>query len=361
MMKNKININTASGLRKVVTAILPIFIAVCLLLYPKNTAQGIRNGLTLLGTDLIPSLFPFMVLSTYISHSSLSQAAAQFLGKPARFLFKTGGNGIIAFILGALGGYPVGAKTVSELYTQGKITLNETERLFYWCINPAPAFVITAVGVFMLGSFSSGVILYCSCILASLTMGILCRFLSDGKKTQFENTSESKKPQKNIFVKSVSEGTEAMLAVCGWVLTFSAISSICEIFGKERTEVLFLKSVLEVTTGCKTAASNGFGVPVIAGIIGFGGFAVLFQVAAYADICGIQIKRLLCSRLINAAFSSLFASVLIKLFPQSQAVSVNLGGTSTSLLLYHSVPATVILLIMCAVFILEVDNRKKVC
>ena len=49
----------------------------------------------------------------------------------------------------------------------------------------------------------------------------------------------------------------------------------------------------EVTTGCKTAVSYSLSLPVIAGISGFGGFAVICQCASYSNLCKVKMKYLI--------------------------------------------------------------------
>ncbi len=333
-------------------------IAICLIIYPKDTADGIKTGLQLLGNSLIPSLFPFMVLSSYISQSNISEALNKIFKKSFQYIFKTSGFGIVAFVLGLLGGYPIGAKIISEFYKAKKISQNDAQRLLYWCINPSPAFAVTAVGTFMIGNTQSGILLYISCILASLTVGILCRFISNGEiLCAKQNRTESKQ---NIFVKSVSGGSEAMFSVCGWVLTFSVFAALCDALNLPSSACTLIKSVAEVTTGCKNAVASGLSLPVIAAILGFGGFAVICQCAVYSSACKTQIKFLICSRLLNASLSAIYCSLFLKIFPQCAEVSVVIGTKTSYFTLYHSIGATIILFVMCALLILEVDNRKKV-
>lgn len=346
-------------IKNILTLVIVSAIGVCLIIHPDNTAQGIKNGFLLLGNNLIPALFPFMVLSSYIASSSISEVISKLFEKAFKTIFKTSGYGIIPFLLGSLGGYPVGAKTVCEFYENEKISQNDADRLLYWCINPSPAFLITAVGTFMLGNTKSGFLLYFSCIFSSLTIGFFCRFLSSGENYAIKN--RPLKSKESIFVKSVSKGSEGMLSICGWVLTFCVLASLCDALNFPYSISYIIKSVGEVTTGCKSAVLSGLSLPIIAGISGFGGFAVICQCASYASICKVEMKYLICSRLINSALSSIYCSGLLKFFPQCENVSVVIGTTTASFTLYHSIGASIILIIMCALLILEVDNHKKIC
>lgn len=346
-------------LKNILTLIIVSAIGVCLIIYPNATTDGIKKGFLLLGNNLIPSLFPFMVLSSYVSQSNIAEIISKFFEKPFNWFFKTSGYGIIPFILGFLGGYPVGAKTVVEFYENGKISQNDACRLLYWCINPSPAFAITAVGTFMLGNITSGLFIFISCLLSSLTLGFFTRFISNNEI--FEINTLQKANKENLFVKSVAKGSEGMFSVCGWVLTFCVLSALCGVLNIPSTISTIINSVGEVTTGCKNAAASGLSLPVIAGILGFGGFAVICQCATYSAICKVHIKYLICSRLINSAISAIYCSLLCNFFPQAENVSVTMNVNGINLTLYHSISATIILLIMCALLILEVDNHKKVC
>lgn len=346
-------------LKNIVALIIVSAIGVCLIIHPQNTVEGIKNGFILLGNNLIPALFPFMVLSSYISESSIAQIISKIFEKPFKLIFRTSGYGVISFILGCIGGYPVGAKTVCEFYENQKISRNDATRLLYWCINPSPAFLITAVGTFMLGNTKSGFLLYFSCLLASLTVGFFCRFLSSDEIYPIENQEEKQKD--SIFVKSVSKGSEGMLAICGWVLTFCVLATLCDALKLPYSLSYIIKSVGEVTTGCKNAVASGLSLPVIAGICGFGGLAVICQCTSYSSVCGVPLKFLICSRLINASLSGIFCSALLKIFPQCEAVSVVIGTGTATFTLFHSIGTAIILIIMCGLLILEVDNRKKMC
>ena len=346
-------------LKNILTLAIAGAIGVCLIIHPQNTARGIKDGIHLLGNNLIPSLFPFMVLSSYISASSVSEMISKLFEKIFKRLFKASGYGIIPFILGSLGGYPVGAKTICEFYESKKISQNDAGRLLYWCINPSPAFAVTAVGTFMLNNTQSGVILYISCLLSSLTIGFFCRFLSNEEIYPIEK--HSKKSKESIFVKSVSKGSEGMLSICGWVLTFCVLAALCDALNLPYTISNIIKSVGEVTTGCKNAVLSELSLPVIASLLGFGGFAVICQCASYSSTCKVGIKYLICSRLISSALSGIYCSALLKIFPQSEDVSVVIGTGTVTFTLYHSIGATIILLVMCVLLILEVDNRKKMC
>lgn len=199
-----------------------------ILLNPKSASDGIKNGITLLLTTVIPSLFPFLVIASYIASSESFKILSNIFEKVTLLLFKISPDGFIPVLMGLVGGYPVGAKITTDLYKSGRLTQNEAERLMYFTVNSGPAFTITAVGISMLGNYYLGLILYISNILTALTLGVLCRFLSDN--THPEPQENINKDKSYAFINSVASGSNAIINISAWVMTFACISGIIESF-----------------------------------------------------------------------------------------------------------------------------------
>lgn len=340
--------------------------AICLLIclittiiFPTEIANGVRDGLLLLGDSLIPALFPFMVLASYLADSPLFYLSAHILHKPSKRLFNVSGTGLITVILGMLGGYPIGAKLTSQLYENGYLSKSDTHRLLCWCINPSPSFVITAVGTFMLRNTKSGILLYCANILASFTIGLAVRFLVF--KERDNNPVTKYIEQRNVFISAVASASKAMLSICGWVLLFSAIAAGLECIIHYERVTLFIKTISEVTTGCRFAACDGFSLPVICAVTGFGGFAVIFQIAPYLEKCNFSLKQFICWRIINGALSAFYCSVFIKIFPDTVSTIYSFNAGEAVYNISHSPVAAIILMLTCILLILEVDNKRKLC
>ena len=64
-----------------------------------------------------------------------------------RPVFNVPGEGIFALLMGSISGYPIGAKTVSNLKSQGIINSIESERLIAFTNNSGPLFILGTVGI----------------------------------------------------------------------------------------------------------------------------------------------------------------------------------------------------------------------
>lgn len=326
-------------------------------MFPRQTAQGVKEGLFLLSDNLIPALFPFMILSGYIARCPVTEYIAHPLNKLSKKLFRITGYGLLSFILGCIGGYPIGALTITDFKEKGKLSQAQAERMFYWCVNPGAAFVITAVGTFMLGNTLCGIIIYISCIVSSLFIGTVTGLMSKG--STFEpDAPTTDPPSGHIFVSSVSASTNAMLGICGWVLFFSVVCTLCDCLLQQSDISLFIKAVAEVTMGCKNVVKANLPIPVLCAVISFGGFAVSAQIFPCLEKCGVNIKNYLCWRMAGSAMSAFICSQLLRAFPQyvSTGASISHGIPFTG-----GISTTLFMLLMCIVLIFEVDNKRKVC
>lgn len=356
-MKNS-SVKILKHLPKIIIIILSLL---CLLLFPKEIGEGVKKGLYLSGESIIPALFPFMILSAYISSSPYALYFSRKTEKLARKLFNISGAGLTAVLLGILGGYPIGAKTAEEFYLRKMLSKADTHRTLSWCVNPSPAFVITAVGSFMLQNTKSGIIMYISVLLSSFTIGLFSRFTGDKTDAESLYKTETVIDRKDIFINSVASASKSMLLICAWVLFFSAVCTGMNAFTDNKSLTLFIKALAEVTTGCESAVKSNISLSLICALLGFGGFAVIFQISPYLQNCGYDLKLFICWRAISGALSAFFCSALLKIFPQAQTVSQTILAGRTEITLSHSIGASIILLLTCIVFILEVDNKQKVC
>ena len=118
-----------------------------LMLYPQPAMEAARSGLRLCYNVIIPSLFPFFVLSSLVVELGLAGYLGRLLEGLMRPLFRVGGACASAVALGFIGGYPVGAKTAIGLYESGQCTRTEAQRLLAFCNNSGPAFILGVVGI----------------------------------------------------------------------------------------------------------------------------------------------------------------------------------------------------------------------
>ena len=138
-----------------------LLVCMAVLLWQNETASAaVRQGLTLCARSVIPALFPYVVVSGLFISLGLADGVGRRLEPLTRRLFGVGGAGASAFFLGLLGGYPVGGRTVGQLYRAGQLSRDEAEGLLAFCNNAGPSFILGIVGLGCFGSLRAGGCLY---------------------------------------------------------------------------------------------------------------------------------------------------------------------------------------------------------
>ncbi len=314
--------------------ILPLFLAVlgagALLIFPEEAAEGVRDGIGFCLNVLVPSLFPFMIISAFVSNSGLAAKCAALPDKPFEFLFGLRSSGCIPLLLAVIGGFPVGACAVSSLYKSGAISRSEAQRAAYFCICSGPGFLINFVGNSLYSNANTGIILYAASVIGVIATGIMVKLLVRNGDNDCRAESKTEKQTNDLsgaVIMSVSDASRSCLDMCAMVVLFTVIAR----FGTEiihNDEILKCFLVLtEVTNACNRLCGTE-SIAFIAFAVGFGGISVHFQ--AYRALGGIKVKIWLYSllRIFQGLITSAFTIILLWFFPQTQQVFSTVKSTA---------------------------------
>ena len=118
-----------------------------ILIFPQFSSLGVKIGLNFCFETLIPSLFPFMVLSSFIIKSQISISIGKFIDPFTKLLFKLPGCAGSTFLLGLIGGYPTGAKGVKTLLDQNQISKSIANHMAMFTFGAGPAFIINVIKI----------------------------------------------------------------------------------------------------------------------------------------------------------------------------------------------------------------------
>ena len=344
---------------------------VLLMKWPQATATGVSRGLSICTTVIIPSLFPFLVVAGFVVKSGVGRYVGERLEKPIRWLFGLPGCAATAVVLGFIGGYPAGSIATYELLKQGSISTSQAKRLLRFCVCGGPAFIISAVGVGMLGSRSYGILLFVAHILAALMIGIAGRRANDEPAARI-HTIEPSMPVSTALVESVNGACRSMLYMCGFVVLFASVLSLADATGltaliRQILSVPFgqelpaLKSLfpllLEVSCGCLEAVSSGVATPLMLGLaIGWGGLSVHCQIAATVHEARILDGSFWGARALHGVLTGVLSMILLRIFPIS--VSTGTAGDTIVQPFAGSAVSAVALLTVCAMLLLVTENGK---
>lgn len=318
--------------------------ASALVLWPDQSMDAMRDGLRLCANVILPSLFPFFVLSFLVVELGLTRYLGRLLEPVMVPLFRVNGSCAAALALGAVGGYPVGARTAIQLYESGQCSRTEAERLLAFCNNSGPAFILGAVGTGVFSSGTVGLLLYLAHLLASLLVGILFRFY---KPDQGPLTRRSGGPQfqavpfPRAFTRSVSGSLQSLLNICAFVLFFTVFLRILTYAGilpalagglsallsplglSPLWAQRLLTGLVELSSGV-TSLTDGTlpgRLSMAAFMLGWAGICVHCQVLAFLGDSGLSLRTYVGGKLLHGGISSLLAAGLYRLFPLAGSAS----------------------------------------
>lgn len=289
--------------------------AVLLLTQAETAAQAVREGISLCLTSVVPSLFPFFVLSSLLTDRTAAQAAERVLGGVFRRLFRCGGAGSAAFLLGCVGGYPVGARTAAALVHQGTLSPDEGERLLTFCNNAGPAFTVGVAGLAVFHSPAVGAYLYLLHITSALLTGLLLCPAGAGAVTRRPPPSPAppEKPFPLRFLQAVEDAASAMGRVCAFVVFFLVLLSLTE----RVTGPLppWAAGFLELTNGVLRLSPTRTGFITAAALLGWGGLSVHCQTASVLDGTNVPLDRYFLGKALQSLLSALLAAAVWHVIP----------------------------------------------
>ena len=266
-----------------------------LMLYPQPSMEAAKSGLALCYNVIIPSLFPFFVLSSLVVELGL----AGYLG-----------------------------------------------RLLAFCNNSGPAFILGVVGAGVFASSRVGVLLYLAHAAASICIGILFRFYKAGPTARREERQP--RPQfhaqrfTTAFTGSIKNSFLSTLNICAFVVFFTVViqllirsgflPGLAQVLGTvlapfgltpEWAQRL-LTGALEISSGVWTLSGDGTlsGKLILAAfMLGWAGISVHCQVLSFIGGSGLSVGTYLVGKLLHGGLSALFIAVLVRLFPLEAPVS----------------------------------------
>ena len=298
-----------------------------LLFYSKPVSAYMTQALNLCIHVLLPSLFPFFVLSSMLVSSGVVQRLSPVLEKPFQRLFGLPGCFSAALFLGAVGGYPVGARTAARLYQQGLCNRESAEKALRFCSNAGPAFLIGAVGSGLLDNPRIGVQLYVIHLVSALLIGLFHPSIKDVVKS-VNCTANAREKRKGftLFLQAVTDSLSIFWNVCAFVLFFAVISCLLQqlplvsvlqrLPGGGSLWYGLLSGALELTSGTSCLANAGLPssqlLPALSFLCGWGGFSVHFQTISIVQEADLSCRQYLKGKLLHGLLAALLTGIFCR-------------------------------------------------
>lgn len=271
------------------TIVICIFLIFLLLTDPVNSKNLVLSALINWYGKMIPSLFPFMVLSGFLLRSGLSKTLSRFVYPVLGVLFRLSPDCIYVIFMGFLCGFPMGANIVSESLTFHRISKREAELLFAFCNNIGPAYFLSYVSICC--PYGPVCISFAIMYLVPLLYGLLLRYTryrdipfykskNDGKNIIHTNKNSSNSSFGTALQESLEKAISSILTLGGCMVIFTVIQLPLynNYYQIPKPYLFLLKGLFEISSGICVLQS----IPSLYGIVyavflPFGGLCCLYQ------------------------------------------------------------------------------------
>lgn len=322
------------------------FILIIILIFqmtksPKLVIESAKSGLYSWFNILLPSLFPFMVLSDILislDYVHLFSKALEPLIKP---LYNVSGYGSLPIIISSVSGYPMGAKLTSQIRSNNMVSLIEANRLIAFTSTSGPLYILGTVAIGMLNNSEINFLLIFPHYFAAFTLGLIFRFIKIGDINKFEkklvkvpNSNKDQlqrkfKPLGKLISDSIKNGISSILLIGGFVIFYSVIINI--IFELEVTKTAlsfisnflrldkeiikaFFSGIVEMTQGCINIAnlSINFYIKILMlnFIIAWGGLSIHSQALSFIYETDINPSIYILAKLAHGILSVFYTIII---------------------------------------------------
>ncbi len=293
-----------------------------LILDTKTALVGAAAGVKLCLEVLIPSLFPFFVVSILLSSSLMGlkfkwlQPICRLLGVPA--------SGEYLVLLGILGGYPTGAQSIAQAQRAGQLSRADARRMLAFCCNAGPSFLF-GIGARL---FTRGWIcwaLWGIHLLSAFLVGLM----TPGSGQKRINT---KKITSVTLPAALKSAVEVMGLVCGWVVLFKVLLTFAQrwfLWLLPLPGQVIFSGLLELSNGCCSLLeleNTGLKMLLCSGFLSFGGLCVTLQTRSVA--MGADTSLYLPGKATQAALSMLLCLPVQLLLSPSERLELPLWAVT---------------------------------
>lgn len=276
---------------------------VVLIFLGTDGAQAVSQGIDICLRTVVPSLFPFFVLSSLL----VGNAGEWKILAPLGWLFRIHPGSVTILLTGLLGGYPVGAKAAAEGFRQGTLSRQEANRMLCFCSQSGPGFIF--------GMAAAG--------FPSIRWGwrvwlvqLLSAWIVSGFIPAEPDVKRNSPKQKSVsFPDALRSALRITAEVCGWVILLRMMIclTVDQIGGIPLPLKCVLSGFLELTNGClglRNISSTELRFVLCSTMLSFGGCCVLMQTCSAAK--ELDIKYYVKGKAIQTPVSLVLSLLLLK-------------------------------------------------
>jgi hypothetical protein len=325
----------------IIAGVFAITYGVLMIIFAKEAAEAVKTSVNICLTVIIPSLFGFMVLSSFTVKTGLYNVFSKPFAKFSRRVLRIPPQLFSVFILSAVAGYPVGAKVLGDLYKNGAADKDTCASMQCFCYMGGPAYFCGVVSITLFDSIKFGLLIFAVTLIVNFTVAVLSAKTRPipPEKTAFCSAEISVKN----FLSAIKDGGVSMLIMCGIIVFFATFTCLLEelgfiaFFGGIASRLFYMnaadgtaliRSIIEINNIRTFTPGHTASLPLISALLTFGGFCVILQMYQFAESY-IKTSLFLVYRAFAAVLAFTLTAAALRIFPQILSVSADLSPAIT--------------------------------
>ena len=313
--------------KKRILSISVSFVALLLLIIDGKTASaGATDGIALCTEVIIPSLFPFFLITSYLN-VQLAGIRMPGISRLGKYLhFPAGGEYIL--LLGLIGGYPVGAKMVADAFKRNELDKRTGTILLGYCNNAGPAFIFGIAGALFTNLYAP-ICLWVIHMISAILTGLLLPHPAP-------QTMHMTKITPITLPKALQQSISVCASVCGWVIVFKVILAYMNAYLASllsNNSLIVISGIFELSNGC-IRLSEFKSLPIrfilCSGYLAFGGLCVALQTLSITGALkwGLYLPGKLMQTCVSICLSLLSVQILYPDYHIPAKISLSVTGIS---------------------------------
>lgn len=325
-----------------------LWLIINIIIFPNNCIIAAKKGLLTWFNIIVPSLFPFFVITDLLINFGFIELIGALLEPLMKPLFNVSGKGAFPLIMSFTSGYPVGVKLVSSLRINNMVSKVEAQRLLAFCSTSGPMFMIGAVATGMFNTQSITPLIVIPHYLGAITVGVIFRFYKkqatpkynishmDNVRNLYTKTiSSENKSLGKLLSKSIQNSLYSISIIGGFMIFYSVVAEILKISWlinvlntfiahitplNENTQIIkaILSGIFEITIGCAEVTSLSDlsilnKILVVNFLIGWSGLSIISQALSFVQHTDLDGRIYVFSKLLHGCTSCLYSYVIYKL------------------------------------------------
>lgn len=291
---------------------------IVILSHPDSTFRYAYEGLYQWAAKMVPTLFPFMMISSIMVYSGADLELGHMLSRSLKKLYPFSSYGLYAIFMGFFCGFPMGAKIVSELYENNKICRPEADALLAFCNNIGPAYFMGIIlpmlheygypaAPFLFGMYGIPAVY-------GIALGHLFRRRYKSDIRQARKIHRPSCPTRLSLAATLKraciDNTQSLIILGGYITFTNAFRVLFDLIPLTAGSKDILSGFLEIIGGVQaiysTALMPGQKIFWIMTALCFGGVSCIMQTSSFLERSGLSLLHHLKHKAIMTAISSVY-------------------------------------------------------